>query len=110
MEGVTTGGIVAQAKCRKLTKSDLEWAIVQLLAGPLATSGQGASEIVYRVDAFAFMVPPYDEISLTYYGATNNIDVQTFKRGGVTVAVLKYTYVASGAADNDRISNIKRTS
>lgn len=56
-----------------------------------------------------FSIPPFDAISFTYVGATNNVDVQTFKRGGAsgtTVATLTYTYVASGASDDDDVASV----
>lgn len=48
-------------------------------------------------------LPPWDNRSFTYYGATNNANVVTYKMGATSVATVTYTYVAAGAADNDRV-------
>lgn len=49
----------------------------------------------------------YDYVSLTYVGATDNIDTVTYKTGGAggtTVATLTLTYDG-----NDRITSVTRT-
>lgn len=53
-----------------------------------------------------FQVPPFDEIELEYYGATNNISKVTYKKDGSDVKVLYITYIGGGIADNDRIATI----
>lgn len=49
--------------------------------------------------AGAFTIPPYDTVEFTYVdgGAADDdkIQTQTFKKNGVTVATLTYTYVGS---------------
>lgn len=61
------------------------------------------------VRAGGFAIPDFDHMALTYFGATNNVASQVFKRGGAagtTVATLTYTYTGGGAADDDRIASI----
>lgn len=48
-------------------------------------------------------LPPWDNRSFTYYGATNNAHVVTYKLGATSVATVTYTYVAAGAADDDDV-------
>lgn len=49
--------------------------------------------------AGAFTIPPYDTVEFTYVSAgaadDDKIQTQTFKKNGVTVATLTYTYVGS---------------
>ncbi len=57
-------------------------------------------------------IPPWDHLTLTYVGVTNNIATATYRRGGGSgkiVAALAFTYIASGAADDDDIATITRT-
>lgn len=59
-----------------------------------------------------FQIPDFDYQAFTYYGSTNNVHTRVFKTGGsggATVATLTYTYVASGAVDDDDISTITQT-
>lgn len=57
-----------------------------------------------------FGIPTYTEIDYTYVGSTNNVATKTFiNASGNTVAVLTYSYVAAGAADNDKVSKVQRT-
>ena len=54
-----------------------------------------------------FALPAYDYFAIAYIGATNNISTITYKTGGsggTTVAVLTFTYVAAGAADDDKVA------
>lgn len=56
-----------------------------------------------------FTIPKFDSVTYTYIGATNNVDVQSFRLGGAAgtvVATLTYTYVNAGAADNDKIASV----
>lgn len=84
------------------------YAIALMLANSMGTSGSGDSAVTYSVGGQSFMLPPYDEVDVTWYGATNNMETRTFSREGVPVAKLEYTYVGNGAANDDRISNISR--
>lgn len=57
-------------------------------------------------------IPPADYVAYTYVGSTNNVATAVYKQGGVggtTVATLTFAYVASGAADDDKISSITLT-
>lgn len=40
----------------------------------------------------------------TYFGATNNVKTVTFRQGSTVLGVVRYTYIAGGAADNDDIA------
>ena len=48
-----------------------------------------------------FAIPEYDELSLTYYGATNNIATVTYKKASVVVATLTLTYSVQPPVSND---------
>ena len=57
----------------------------------------------------AFPIPPFDYTAFTYVGSTNNIATQKFYLGGssgLLVGTLTFTYVASGAADDDDVLTI----
>lgn len=51
-----------------------------------------------------FNIPPYDEIDITYVGATEDIDTVVYKNGGVPVATLTLSYDG-----NNRLNNVTRT-
>lgn len=81
--------------------------ILEVLAGVVSSSGS----TVYLSNGQTFQIPPYWSQEFEYYGSTNNIQTQTFKdENGDEVAVLEYTYVGGGAADDDLIATITRTS
>ena len=48
-----------------------------------------------------FQIPEYDELSLTYYGATNNIATVVYKKASVVVATLTLTYAIQPPVAND---------
>lgn len=48
-----------------------------------------------------FQVPEYDEIDITYYGATNNIATVVYSKGGSPVATLTLTYAVQPPVAND---------
>lgn len=48
-----------------------------------------------------FEIPAYDEIDLTYYGATNNIATVVYSNGGSPVATLTLTYSVQPPTTND---------
>jgi len=48
-----------------------------------------------------FQVPEYDELSLTYYGVTNNIATVVYKKASVVVATLTLTYSVQPPTSND---------
>lgn len=81
--------------------------ILEVISGVIASSGS----TVYLSNGQSFQIPPYRSQHFTYYGATNNIETQTFKDAdGNNVAVLEYEYVNDAAADDDYIESITRTS
>lgn len=48
-----------------------------------------------------FQIPEYDELSLTYYGVTNNIATVVYKKASVVVATLTLTYSVQPPTSND---------
>lgn len=48
-----------------------------------------------------FQIPEYDELDLTYYGTTNNIETVVYKSAGTTVATLTLTYAVQPPVSND---------
>ena len=46
-------------------------------------------------------IPEYDELSLTYYGVTNNIATVVYKKASVVVATLTLTYSVQPPVSND---------
>lgn len=48
-----------------------------------------------------FQIPEYDELSLTYYGSTNNIATVVYKKDSVIVATLTLTYSVQPPTSND---------
>jgi hypothetical protein len=48
-----------------------------------------------------FQVPEYDEIDLTYYGATNNIATVQYLNSGNVVATLTLVYAVQPPTTND---------
>jgi hypothetical protein len=52
-------------------------------------------------DIQGFQIPEYDELSLTYYGVTNNIATVVYKKASVVVATLTLTYSVQPPTSND---------
>lgn len=48
-----------------------------------------------------FQIPEYDELSLTYYGSTNNIATVVYKKDSSTVATLTLEYSVQPPTAND---------
>jgi hypothetical protein len=48
-----------------------------------------------------FQIPEYDELSLTYYGSTNNIATVVYKKQTESVATLTLTYSVQPPTSND---------
>ena len=48
-----------------------------------------------------FQIPEYDELSVTYYGATNNISTVVYKKASAVVATLTLTYSVQPPVSND---------
>jgi hypothetical protein len=48
-----------------------------------------------------FQIPEYDELTLTYYGATNNVATVVYKKTGTTVATLTLQYSVQPPTAND---------
>ena len=86
---------------------------------PLGTVGESTQgEIGLKViqisgvggtNGASFVVPAYDQMVFTYYGSTNNVHTQVFKKATVTVSTLTFSYVGGGAANDDLISNIQQS-
>lgn len=64
---------------------------------------EAAVEVI--CDAINGGVPTWNNRVFTYVGSTNNVDTITYKYDSTTVAVVTYTYVASGAADDDQVAS-----
>ena len=63
---------------------------------------EGANEISTAVSNLqGFQVPEYDELALTYYGATNNIATVIYKKASSAVATLTLTYSVQPPTAND---------
>lgn len=52
---------------------------------------------------------PYDQIDITYIGATNNINTVVYSLDGDTVATLTFTYASAGAADDDLVTKVVKS-
>jgi hypothetical protein len=62
----------------------------------------GVSSIETSIsDLQGFQIPEYDELSLTYYGTTNNIATVVYKKASVIVAALTLTYSVQPPTLND---------
>jgi hypothetical protein len=62
----------------------------------------GVSSIETSIaDLQGFQIPEYDELSLTYYGATNNIATVVYKKTSAVVATLTLTYAVQPPVSND---------
>lgn len=48
-----------------------------------------------------FQIPEYDELSLTYYGVTNNIATVVYKKASAPVATLTLEYSVQPPTSND---------
>ena len=63
---------------------------------------EGAESIASAVSTLqGFQIPEYDELALTYYGATNNIATVVYKKSGSNVATLTLTYAVQPPTTND---------
>ena len=51
-------------------------------------------------------IPYHNQQVITYIGSTNNIEKIEYKLNGTTVATQSFTYVGSGAADDDKIATV----
>lgn len=69
-------------------------------------NGIPASDPLNVAQSGQFVIPEFDSIEFSYYGSTNNIELQTFKKDGNIVSALFYTYVNGAVADDDRIASI----
>lgn len=80
--------------------------------GARMSSNDCLNQMAFGGGGSSFGIPMADYQSFTYYGATNNIHVQTFKTGGsggTTVGTLTFAYSGGGAANDDLITSITRT-
>ena len=48
-----------------------------------------------------FQIPEFDELSLTYYGVTNNVATVVYKKASATVATLTLLYSVQPPIAND---------
>jgi len=48
-----------------------------------------------------FQIPDYDDLVVTYYGATNNIATVVYKKATIVVATLTLTYSVQPPTAND---------
>jgi hypothetical protein len=55
-----------------------------------------------------FQIPEYDELSISYYGATNNVSTVVYKKIGDVVATLTLEYAVQPPVSND--ANIVKVS
>jgi hypothetical protein len=56
-----------------------------------------------------FSIPPYDEINLNYYGATNNIKETIYKNSSTAVLSLSFEYIPNPpVVNNAKLSVIKK--
>jgi hypothetical protein len=63
---------------------------------------EGANSISTALsDLQGFQIPEYDELSLTYYGVTNNIATVVYKKASSAVATLTLTYSVQPPTAND---------
>lgn len=63
---------------------------------------EGAADIATAVSSLqGFQIPEYDQLDLTYYGATNNIATVVYKKSGSTVATLTLTYSVQPPTTDD---------
>lgn len=54
-----------------------------------------------------FQIPEYDQLSITYYGTTNNIATVVYKKASVVVATLTLTYsVQPPTIDDAKLVNV----
>jgi hypothetical protein len=69
---------------------------------------EGANEISTAVSSLqGFQIPEYDELTLTYYGATNNIATVLYKKTGAIVSTLTLTYsVQPPIADDEKLVGV----
>lgn len=51
-------------------------------------------------------IPFYNKQEITYVGSTNNVESIVYKNGTTVVATQSFTYVGSGAADDDKVATI----
>lgn len=62
----------------------------------------GTNDIAIAISGIqGFKIPEYDDLSLTYYGSTNNIATVVYKKTGKTVATLTLTYSVQPPTAND---------
>lgn len=54
---------------------------------------------VQKANIPGFDIPTFDQIAVTYVGATNNVNTVSYKLAGVDVAVLTFSYADSSAND-----------
>lgn len=71
-----------------------------------STGEAGIKAIIIGDNTQGLIIPPYDEQDFTYYGSTNNIETIVYKKATATVLTLTFTYLNSGAANDDLVTKI----
>ena len=98
-----------------LYQEELSTVATRAIARPATRApqlGDTMLALLAKIASEGFSIPAHDYVAYTYVGVTNNVATATYKTGGAsgtTVALLTYTYVAAGAADNDDIATITRS-
>lgn len=87
----------------------VQWFLKQIVCILRTALGSTNTLSVRVANGASFDIPQFDKQTFTYYGVTNNIQTQVFSLGGTTVATLTYTYVGSGASDDDKIASITQS-
>jgi len=89
---------------------DQEVDLLRQIFVTLGGGGAGGGGIVVTVsNGSSFSIPTFNSQAFTYYGGTNNIQTQTFKMNGATVATLTFVYVNGAASDDDLILTITQS-
>lgn len=71
---------------------------------PLPQAGDSIHNLLAKIPR-GLAIPQASEIVVTYIGATNNVETVVYKDAiGTTLATLKLTYAAAGAANDDLVT------
>jgi hypothetical protein len=65
----------------------------------IAATGEEISDAIGNLQGFD--IPEYDEIDITYYGVTNNIETVVYSKDSVVVATLTLEYSVQPPTVND---------
>ena len=117
---VETSNTLLNALTAKTTVTDVtnvETKLDVLTAVDYATEGKQDTTITLlnsitsaNVYVPGFRIPPYDEIELSYYGSTNNLNEVKYKDTSTVVLALSFTYTTTPPTANDAtLTKVKRT-